>query len=225
MVIFLNISIGQYVEVKHKEKIVCGTVKYKGHVNGESGEWIGIQLDYPIGKHNGTLRGRQYFKCPNNTGLFTHASNVRFRRITRRSRDAYRKVDKSWSDGEDLSSSTESIGRSNGCYSVGMDYVRKAKVAFDPVLTQRSEDFMQESRYPLKQSISRMKPAATMLKQPCFDTPYRSYPIYEDYSSVDPYISHASIPHYTMPHEVQKRQVKRGDWESFGLTKPRFMSV
>jgi hypothetical protein len=39
-------------------------------------EWIGIQLDEPLGTHNGTVKGVEYFRCKPNCGLFVRPSNV-----------------------------------------------------------------------------------------------------------------------------------------------------
>ena len=45
MVLFVNVNIGQRVEVKWKNRIVPGTVKYKGGVNRVAGDWVGVALD------------------------------------------------------------------------------------------------------------------------------------------------------------------------------------
>lgn len=47
MVLFTNVCIGQRIEVKHAGKIYSGKVKYKGPLNGVSGDWVGIELDVP----------------------------------------------------------------------------------------------------------------------------------------------------------------------------------
>ncbi|KAK5575676.1 hypothetical protein RB653_006809 [Dictyostelium firmibasis] len=44
-----------------------GTIRYEGKVDGFEGNWYGIEWDDPKrGKHQGTVKGKQYFKCINN---------------------------------------------------------------------------------------------------------------------------------------------------------------
>lgn len=50
------------------DRIECngqfGTIKYVGLVDGYSDTWLGIDWDDPQrGKHNGTAKGKQYFKA------------------------------------------------------------------------------------------------------------------------------------------------------------------
>eukprot|EP00764_Aduncisulcus_paluster_P013439 gnl/Carplike_NY0171/6898_a9502_246.p1 GENE.gnl/Carplike_NY0171/6898_a9502_246~~gnl/Carplike_NY0171/6898_a9502_246.p1 ORF type:complete len:252 (+),score=48.95 gnl/Carplike_NY0171/6898_a9502_246:101-757(+) len=48
-----------------------GTVLYRGRVIGlELGWWLGIGLDEPTTKHDGTCEGKRYFTCEPNCGLF-----------------------------------------------------------------------------------------------------------------------------------------------------------
>jgi len=39
-----------------------GKVAYVGATDFEPGTWVGIVLDKPEGKNNGTVKGREYFK-------------------------------------------------------------------------------------------------------------------------------------------------------------------
>uniref|UniRef100_A0A8C4SQC1 Kinesin family member 13A n=1 Tax=Erpetoichthys calabaricus TaxID=27687 RepID=A0A8C4SQC1_ERPCA len=55
-----------------------GTVSYVGTVDFSSGTWIGVELDLPAGKHNGTVQGKKYFNCKAGHGVF-----VRPRRLSR----------------------------------------------------------------------------------------------------------------------------------------------
>ena len=52
MVLFENVAVNQRVEVLRDGQVYSGTVKYKGNINGISGEWVGIELD---------LSGTEYF--------------------------------------------------------------------------------------------------------------------------------------------------------------------
>ncbi|ENN71732.1 hypothetical protein HUJ04_006219 [Dendroctonus ponderosae] len=45
-----------------------GTVMYSGNVDDLQGTWIGIKYDEPVGKHNGTVKGKSYFQCPDKYG-------------------------------------------------------------------------------------------------------------------------------------------------------------
>lgn len=49
---------------------IKGTIRYVGEYHEKPGIWVGIELDQAKGKNNGTIHGKKYFECPNNTGLF-----------------------------------------------------------------------------------------------------------------------------------------------------------
>ncbi|KAM9404252.1 kinesin-like protein KIF13A isoform 1-T1 [Salvelinus alpinus] len=51
-----------------------GTVHYVGGVEFAKGIWVGVQLDLAVGKHNGTVQGRVYFRCPPDHGVFVKPS-------------------------------------------------------------------------------------------------------------------------------------------------------
>lgn len=55
----ITLQIGQRVEVTGKN--VQGEVAYVGSTMFASGKWIGIILDEPKGKNNGTIQGKAYF--------------------------------------------------------------------------------------------------------------------------------------------------------------------
>lgn len=57
------------------------TVRYKGPLEGTSGEWLGVEWDDPLrGKHNGTHKGRPIFRC-----LSTSNTAASFLRPSRKS--------------------------------------------------------------------------------------------------------------------------------------------
>uniref|UniRef100_A0A8C5FWS8 Kinesin family member 13A n=1 Tax=Gadus morhua TaxID=8049 RepID=A0A8C5FWS8_GADMO len=52
-----------------------GTVHYVGGVEFAKGIWVGL-ISLPIGKHNGTVQGRVYFRCPPGRGVFVKPSRL-----------------------------------------------------------------------------------------------------------------------------------------------------
>ncbi|KAJ0412797.1 hypothetical protein ATCC90586_002427 [Pythium insidiosum] len=55
----MEIEIGTRVSIGASGK--TGVVRYVGEVDDLAGEWVGIELDKPEGKHSGDLNGKVYF--------------------------------------------------------------------------------------------------------------------------------------------------------------------
>ena len=55
--------------VKVKDKNFDGTVRFVGLTQFAPGKWVGVELDEPKGKNDGTVEGKTYFHCENNYGL------------------------------------------------------------------------------------------------------------------------------------------------------------
>lgn len=53
-----------------------GKVAYYGTTEFAEGIWVGVILDEPNGKNNGTVKGVKYFECTNNYGVFVKANQV-----------------------------------------------------------------------------------------------------------------------------------------------------
>ncbi|XP_051922596.1 kinesin-like protein KIF13A isoform X3 [Hippocampus zosterae] len=53
-----------------------GMVHYVGGVEFAKGIWVGVKLDLAMGKHNGTVQGRVYFRCPPGHGVFVKPSRL-----------------------------------------------------------------------------------------------------------------------------------------------------
>lgn len=68
------IPIGERVAIDEGSK--TGTLRFLGPTQFRHGLWAGIELDQPLGKHDGTVQGVSYFDCPSNHGIFVHPSKV-----------------------------------------------------------------------------------------------------------------------------------------------------
>eukprot|EP00930_Biecheleria_cincta_P040549 TRINITY_DN27776_c0_g1_i1.p1 TRINITY_DN27776_c0_g1~~TRINITY_DN27776_c0_g1_i1.p1 ORF type:complete len:847 (+),score=149.56 TRINITY_DN27776_c0_g1_i1:109-2649(+) len=58
--------VGQRVKVS----AYPGTVRFVGETHFAPGEWVGVDLDPPVGKNDGSVQNVQYFSCKKNHGLF-----------------------------------------------------------------------------------------------------------------------------------------------------------
>nr|XP_055202167.1 kinesin-like protein KIF13B [Nyctereutes procyonoides] len=65
---------GEYVTVGTNK---VGIVRYVGPTDFQEGTWIGVELDLPSGKNDGSIGGRQYFKCNPGYGLLVRPGRVR----------------------------------------------------------------------------------------------------------------------------------------------------
>lgn len=69
-----NFSTGEKVLLDGKSK---AQVAYFGPVHfSHDDDWIGIAFDEPLGKHNGTVAGTEYFKCDSMHGLFVRSHRL-----------------------------------------------------------------------------------------------------------------------------------------------------
>ncbi|XP_029450698.1 dynactin subunit 1-like isoform X3 [Rhinatrema bivittatum] len=68
------LKVGSRVEVIGKG--YRGTVAYVGATSFASGKWVGVILDEPKGKNDGTVQGRRYFTCEENHGIFVRQSQI-----------------------------------------------------------------------------------------------------------------------------------------------------
>nr|XP_044987857.1 kinesin-like protein KIF13B isoform X2 [Jaculus jaculus] len=65
---------GEYVAVGTNK---TGIVRYIGPTDFQEGTWIGVELDLPSGKNDGSIGGKQYFKCNPGYGLLVRPGRVR----------------------------------------------------------------------------------------------------------------------------------------------------
>lgn len=47
-----------------------GVISYVGNTHFQAGTWIGVELDTPTGKNDGSVQGIQYFQCKAKHGIF-----------------------------------------------------------------------------------------------------------------------------------------------------------
>ncbi|XP_062520862.1 kinesin-like protein KIF13A isoform X2 [Corticium candelabrum] len=72
-----TVTVGEVVMADlGKQGYKMGVVKFVGETEFQPGEWIGIQLDRPNGKHNGSVLGVSYFKCKPKHGVFVRMDKI-----------------------------------------------------------------------------------------------------------------------------------------------------
>lgn len=64
-----------YAQVS-KDNRLAATVRFVGQTQFAPGTWVGVELDSPVGKNNGSVQGVAYFWCRPNYGLFLREENV-----------------------------------------------------------------------------------------------------------------------------------------------------
>ncbi|XP_068898570.1 restin homolog isoform X3 [Tenebrio molitor] len=72
----VDFKIGDRVIIKSTQGSKIGTVKYMGLTDFAPGEWVGVELDDPRGKNDGSVEGKRYFECRPHFGLFAPISKV-----------------------------------------------------------------------------------------------------------------------------------------------------
>ncbi|VDD77637.1 unnamed protein product [Mesocestoides corti] len=68
-----GLQVGDRVQVSGSR---VGTVRFIGPTDFAAGDWVGIELDDPLGKNDGSVMGRRYFTCKPNHGLFSAPSKI-----------------------------------------------------------------------------------------------------------------------------------------------------
>ncbi|KAH7685351.1 tubulin-folding cofactor B protein [Dioscorea alata] len=71
-----DIKVGDRCQIEPGEK--RGVVKFVGKAETAGpGYWVGIQYDEPLGKHDGTVKGKRYFDCPPQHGALLRPDKVK----------------------------------------------------------------------------------------------------------------------------------------------------
>ncbi|XP_078443740.1 tubulin folding cofactor B isoform X2 [Wolffia australiana] len=71
-----NIKVGDRCEIEAGEK--RGVVRFVGKAETLTpGFWVGIELDEPLGKHDGMVKGKRYFQCQPQHGLIVRPDKVK----------------------------------------------------------------------------------------------------------------------------------------------------
>ena len=69
-----EIPVDAVVEV---QSVGRGIVRYSGQTDFKVGKWIGVELDEPKGKNNGSVQGVEYFQCTMLHGIFVRSNQVK----------------------------------------------------------------------------------------------------------------------------------------------------
>ncbi|XP_026857246.2 kinesin-like protein KIF13B isoform X2 [Electrophorus electricus] len=78
------LRVGETVLVANSK---CGTVRYVGHTDFSDGVWVGVELNTPAGKNDGSVAGRQYFNCKPNYGMLVRPDRVSQREGSKQPRE------------------------------------------------------------------------------------------------------------------------------------------
>ncbi|KAH0617897.1 hypothetical protein JD844_016616 [Phrynosoma platyrhinos] len=61
------VAVGEQVYIGSDK---TGIVRYVGPVDFSTSTWVGVELHFPVGKHDGTVKGKEYFRCKPRHGVF-----------------------------------------------------------------------------------------------------------------------------------------------------------
>ncbi|KAG8143646.1 hypothetical protein E2320_000842 [Naja naja] len=73
MLLSLGLKLGDRVLVDGQK---VGTLRFCGTTEFASGQWVGVELDKPDGKNDGSVGGIRYFICPPKHGVFASVSKI-----------------------------------------------------------------------------------------------------------------------------------------------------
>ncbi|XP_017663992.1 PREDICTED: kinesin-like protein KIF13A isoform X2 [Lepidothrix coronata] len=67
------VAVGEQVCVGSNK---MGTVRYVGTVDFSAGIWVGVELNVQLGKHDGIVKGKEYFHCKPRHGVFVRPGRL-----------------------------------------------------------------------------------------------------------------------------------------------------
>ncbi|XP_035477796.1 CAP-Gly domain-containing linker protein 3 isoform X2 [Scophthalmus maximus] len=73
MLTSLGLKLGERVLL---DDMKTGTLRFCGTTEFASGQWVGVELDEPEGKNDGSVGGVRYFICPPKLGIFAPVSKI-----------------------------------------------------------------------------------------------------------------------------------------------------
>ncbi|XP_069500415.1 CAP-Gly domain-containing linker protein 3 isoform X2 [Ambystoma mexicanum] len=73
MLISIGLKLGDRILVDGEK---TGTLRFCGTTEFASGQWVGVELDDPDGKNDGSVGGIRYFICPPKHGMFASVSKI-----------------------------------------------------------------------------------------------------------------------------------------------------
>eukprot|EP00940_MAST-03C_sp_MAST-3C-sp2_P001444 g1444.t1 len=59
-----------------------GVLRFLGGTDFGPGQWAGVELDYPVGRNDGAVRGKRYFTCREGHGIFVRPKKLAIVRTT-----------------------------------------------------------------------------------------------------------------------------------------------
>ena len=69
------LQVGESVQLRPSNN--SGVVAYLGGTQFAAGLWVGVELDTPQGKNDGSVKGVRYFSCPAKRGMFVRPRNLK----------------------------------------------------------------------------------------------------------------------------------------------------
>lgn len=68
------VVVGESVQIRPYN--TSGVISFVGGTHFQGGTWIGVELDTPTGKNDGTVQGIQYFSCRPKHGIFVRVDKL-----------------------------------------------------------------------------------------------------------------------------------------------------
>ncbi|KAK0834802.1 hypothetical protein LTR73_001092 [Friedmanniomyces endolithicus] len=69
-----SLSVGQTIELNDDR---IATIRFLGPTHFQTGDWVGVELAEASGKNDGSVKGKRYFECEQDHGMFLRPSGIR----------------------------------------------------------------------------------------------------------------------------------------------------